>query len=81
MRVLTVDDSRAVRSIVRKQITEMGFEAIEAEDGQQGLEKLKEGEIDLVLLDVTMPVMDGPAMLAKMREGGSKIPVIMLTSE
>jgi DNA-binding response OmpR family regulator len=81
MLVLTVDDSRAVRSIVKKQILEMGFEAIEAEDGQQGLAKLQEAQIDLVLLDVTMPVMDGPTMLAKMRESGNKTPVIMLTSE
>jgi two-component system, cell cycle response regulator len=81
LRVLTVDDSRAVRSIVRKQIIEMGFEPVEAEDGQQGLAKLEEGTIDLVLLDVTMPVMDGPTMLAKMRELGNKTPVIMLTSE
>ncbi len=81
LRVLTVDDSRAVRSIVRKQITEMGFEPVEAEDGVQGLAKLQESTIDLVLLDVTMPVMDGPTMLAKMRESGDKTPVIMLTSE
>jgi DNA-binding response OmpR family regulator/anti-anti-sigma regulatory factor len=81
LRVLTVDDSRAVRSIVRKQIIEMGFEPVEAEDGTQGLVKLQESTIDLVLLDVTMPVMDGPTMLAKMRESGNKTPVIMLTSE
>jgi DNA-binding response OmpR family regulator/anti-anti-sigma regulatory factor len=81
LRVLTVDDSRAVRSIVRKQIIEMGFEPVEAEDGVQGLAKLQESTIDLVLLDVTMPVMDGPTMLAKMRESGNKTPVIMLTSE
>lgn len=81
MRVLTVDDSRAVRSIVRKQLLEMGFEVGEAEDGQQGLVKLAESKFDLVLLDVTMPVLDGPGMLAKMREGNDKTPVIMLTSE
>jgi two-component system cell cycle response regulator len=81
LRVLTVDDSRAVRSIVRKQITDMGFEACEAEDGQQGLIKLQECAVDLILLDVTMPVLDGPGMLAKMRESGNKTPVIMLTSE
>jgi DNA-binding response OmpR family regulator/anti-anti-sigma regulatory factor len=45
------------------------------------LTKLAEGKFDLVLLDVTMPVLDGPGMLAKMREGGDKTPVIMLTSE
>jgi two-component system, cell cycle response regulator len=81
LRVLTVDDSRAVRSIVRKQIIEMGFEPVEAEDGEQGLVKLGESQIDLVLLDVTMPVLDGPGMLARMRESGNKTPVIMLTSE
>src|SRR6266545_1247652 len=80
-RVLAVDDSRAVRSIVSKQLTEWNIEVDEAEDGEKGLEKLEECEYDLVLLDVTMPVMDGPTMLAKLRERGNKTPVLMLTSE
>jgi DNA-binding response OmpR family regulator len=76
-----VDDSRAVRSIVVRQLTEWGCETDEAEDGIKGLEKLDEVLYDLVLLDVTMPEMDGPTMLAKMREAGNKTPVLMLTSE
>jgi two-component system, cell cycle response regulator len=80
-RVLTVDDSRAVRSIVVRQLNEWGVETDEAEDGIKGLEKLEEVVYDLVLLDVTMPEMDGPTMLAKMRELGNKTPVLMLTSE
>ena len=80
-RVLTVDDSRAVRSIVVRQLNEWGVETDEAEDGIKGLEKLEEVLYDLVLLDVTMPEMDGPTMLAKMREAGNKTPVLMLTSE
>jgi len=79
--ILTVDDSRAVRTIVGKQVRELGFDVLEAEDGIQGLEQLAQAQVDLVLLDVTMPNMDGPAMLQKMREGGNKTPVIMLTSE
>ncbi|MCM2334977.1 MAG: response regulator, partial [Anaeromyxobacteraceae bacterium] len=79
--ILTVDDSRAVRTIVGKQVKELGFEVLEAEDGVQGLEVLAQSSVDLVLLDVTMPNMDGPTMLQKMREGGNKTPVIMLTSE
>jgi len=79
--ILTVDDSRSVRTIVAKQVKDLGFEVEEAEDGVQGLSKLGEREYDLVLLDVTMPNLDGPGMLAKMREGGNKTPVIMLTSE
>ena len=69
-RILTVDDSRAIRLIVAKQAREMGFEVVEAEDGEQGLAKLKEGTFDVVILDVTMPVLDGPGMLAKMRRAG-----------
>jgi DNA-binding response OmpR family regulator len=80
-RILTVDDSRTVRMILTKQITELGFEIDEAEDGEQGLAKLEEATFDLVLLDVTMPVLDGPGMLTKMRGAGNKTPVLMLTSE
>jgi two-component system, cell cycle response regulator len=80
-RVMTVDDSRAVRSIVTKQLQAMGCDIEEAEDGQQALDKLQEISVDLILLDVTMPVMDGPTMLAKLRDGGNATPVVMLTSE
>ena len=80
-RVLTVDDSRAIRQIVSKQLAELGCETDEAEDGEKGLQRLEEVEFDLVLLDVTMPVMDGPEMLKQLRERGNQTPVIMLTSE
>jgi DNA-binding response OmpR family regulator len=76
-RILTVDDSKAIRSIVGKQVLELGFEVDEAEDGVFGLSKLEELEYDLVILDVTMPNLDGPGMLAKMREGGNKTPVLI----
>jgi two-component system, cell cycle response regulator len=80
-RVLTVDDSRAVRMLVSKNAREMGLEVEEAEDGQQGLAKAAEGSYDLIVLDVTMPVLDGPGMLAELRTRGDKTPVLMLTSE
>jgi DNA-binding response OmpR family regulator len=79
--ILTVDDSRAVRGIIGKQVKGLGFEVIEAEDGVAGLERLAQAHVDLVLLDVNMPNMDGPSMLKKMRERGDQTPVIMLTSE
>jgi two-component system, cell cycle response regulator len=80
-RVLTVDDSRPIRMIVSKAMAELGFGVDEAEDGNDGLKKLAEGAYDLVILDVTMPNLDGPGMLGKMRERGDKTPVLMLTSE
>ena len=80
-KVLTVDDSRAVRMLVSKNAKEMGLEVDEAEDGQQGLSKTSEGSYDLIVLDVTMPVLDGPGMLHELRSRGDKTPVLMLTSE
>ena len=80
-RVLTVDDSRAIRNIVQKQLADCGFDIEEAEDGEKGLLALEELSFDLVVLDVTMPVMDGPTMLAKLRARGNRTPVVMLTSE
>lgn len=51
--ILTVDDSRAIRSIVSKQVKALGFEVAEAKDGAEGLAQLEAGSFDLVLLDVT----------------------------
>jgi DNA-binding response OmpR family regulator len=81
MRILTVDDSSTIRTIIGKTLGELGFAIEQAEDGQQGLAMLATGPFDLILLDVTMPVMDGPTMLEKLRGAGDKTPVIMLTSE
>jgi DNA-binding response OmpR family regulator len=80
-KVLTVDDSRAVRMLVSKNAREMGLEVDEAEDGQQGLTKAADQQYDLIVLDVTMPVLDGPGMLTELRNRGDKTPVLMLTSE
>ena len=79
--MVEVDDSRAVRMLVSKNAKEMGLEVDEAEDGQQGLTKVSEESYDLIVLDVTMPVLDGPGMLQELRNRGDKTPVLMLTSE
>lgn len=80
-RILTVDDSKALRMMVKKHLKKLELEIEEAEDGVKGLEKLEGGGFDLVLLDVTMPEMDGPTMLAEMRKRGDKTKVLMLTAE
>lgn len=80
-RILSVDDSRAIRAMITKALRDVGYDVDEAEDGQQGLARLEECQYDLVLLDVTMPVLDGPGMLDAMRKTGNKTPVLMLTSE
>jgi len=70
-----------MRMLITKQVHELGFDVKEAEDGEQGLLRLSEFDVDLILLDCTMPVLDGPGMLQRMRSSGNQTPVIMLTSE
>ena len=68
-RVLLVDDSSTVRTVVARQLAELGLEIDHAEHGEEGLAKLAAGAYQLILLDVTMPVMDGPTMLQRLRSG------------
>src|SRR5688572_2292068 len=79
--ILTVDDSREVRAAVSRSLREPGYEVLQAEDGEQALAVLSAHRVDVILLDVTMPVMDGPAMLRLLRGRGDKTPVILMTSE
>jgi len=80
-RILTVDDSRAVRMLVKKALADMAFDIVEAEDGEKGLVAVDEHSPDLILLDVTMPVLDGPGMLERLRGRGISTPVLLLTAE
>jgi DNA-binding response OmpR family regulator len=80
-RILTVDDSRAMRSIIQKALAVFSVEVLQAADGQQGLAAVEESAPDLILLDLTMPVMDGAAMLKELRGRGNRTPVILLTAE
>jgi two-component system, cell cycle response regulator len=80
-RILTVDDSKTMRNIIKKALEPLEVEVLQAEDGQQGLQVVAEGEPDLILLDMTMPVMDGGTMLKELRGKGHKTPVVLLTAE
>ena len=60
MRVLVIDDSKAMRSILGRMLRGIGFEVVEASDGRDALEKLKvAGKVDLALVDWNMPEMNG----------------------
>lgn len=67
--------------LVKKALADMGFEISEAEDGEKGLVAVEEINPDLILLDVTMPVLDGPGMLERLRARGNPTPVLLLTAE
>ncbi len=82
-KVLTVDDSKTVRIIVKKAFKPFDVEILEAANGVEGLAIAAKENPDLILLDVTMPVMDGVEMLTKLKSDPAlkAIPVIMLTAE
>jgi two-component system, cell cycle response regulator len=81
--ILTVDDSRAVRMIVKKAFKSYACDIHEAGNGVEGLALAEKVQPDLILLDITMPVMDGVEMLTKLKSDRAlkHIPVIMLTAE
>jgi two-component system cell cycle response regulator len=82
-KILTVDDSKTVRIIVRKAFKSYDCEIFEAANGVEGLALAAKEMPDLILLDVTMPVMDGVEMLTKLKADPNLkgIPVMMLTAE
>jgi diguanylate cyclase (GGDEF)-like protein/PAS domain S-box-containing protein len=80
-RILVVDDDAGGRRLTRAILAKAGFCVSEAADGKVALETMQAGLPDLVLMDVSMPVMDGFAACAGLRRlaGGDRIPVIMMT--
>ncbi len=82
-KILTVDDSKTVRIIVKKAFKPYDCEILEAGNGVEGLAVAAKEMPDIILLDITMPVMDGVEMLTKLKADPQlkAIPVIMLTAE
>jgi two-component system cell cycle response regulator len=82
-KILSVDDSRTIRLIVGRTLKPYDCMLFEAANGEEGLAAAAREKPDLILLDVTMPVMDGVTMLTKLKENPElkSIPVIMLTAE
>ena len=78
--VLIVDDEKNIRATVARGLRLEGYRTEEAGNGVEALTALDGGGIDLVLLDVQMPEMDGLALLSAMRERGIAVPAIVLTA-
>ena len=79
IRVLVVDDEKVVRDGCQRVLTPKGYDVLMAENGQQAMKVLEKGSIDLVLLDLKMPVMSGEDVLEKVRDLYPDIPVIIIT--
>ena len=83
LKVLAVDDSKTIRKIVSKAFSTYDCKVLEAENGIEGLSIASREKPDLIVLDITMPVMNGVEMLGKLKGQPDlkDIPVIMLTAE
>jgi CheY-like chemotaxis protein len=80
--VLVVDDEALIAMALEAALQDAGYQVTTAANGRQGLERLAEAQADIVLLDMMMPIMNGPAMLGAMaaKPELSGIPVIILSS-
>lgn len=78
--ILIVEDELRIRFLLRDYLMKEGFNVLEASNGEEGLFIFSTQKIDLILLDIMMPVMDGMTMLEKLREV-STVPVILLTAK
>nr|MBN2278475.1 response regulator [candidate division Zixibacteria bacterium] len=83
MRVLVVDDSQIMRKIVTGALKKQNVnDIVEAANGQEAVDVVaKDGNISLILMDWNMPVMTGIDAVRKIRTGGSKTPIVMVTTE
>ena len=79
-KILIVEDERNIVDILAFNLCREGYEVLSASDGESGQKLIREFNPDLVLLDIMLPGLDGFAVCRQLREGGSGVPVIMLTA-
>lgn len=81
--ILSVDDSASIRQMVALALERNGYAVAQAGDGQEGLNRLKGGGIDLVITDINMPRMDGIELIRQVRAlpGFKFLPIVILTTE
>jgi len=82
-RVLAVDDSASIRSLVNYVLGRAGFEVVLAEDGQEALDYAQQNTVDIVLTDINMPNLDGIGLIKGLRELPTYkyVPLLVLTTE
>ena len=80
MRILVVDDDRAVRDALRRALTLASYEVQCAEDGEQALELVVQAVPDAVVLDVGLPGIDGLEVCRRLRRLGNRVPILILTA-
>ena len=80
--ILVIDDVEENRVILKRRLEKEGFVIITARNGKEGMETLEQHKVNMILLDINMPVMDGHTFLKVIKEDSryAKIPVIIITA-
>jgi two-component system chemotaxis response regulator CheY len=83
IKVLAIDDSRTIRSLLQKVMEDAGFNCVCAEDGVQGVARFADEAPDVVITDINMPNMDGYGVIRSIRggAGNNSVPILVLTTE
>src|SRR6056297_886519 len=79
-KILVVDDDKLLRFTLKRNLLREGYEVIEAETGEEGMEQIRKEHPDLVVTDFQMPGIDGLELLSKINDLHLNLPVIMLTA-
>jgi DNA-binding response OmpR family regulator len=80
MLVLAIEDDPAILRLLERGLSAYGYEYASAEDGEHGASRVLEGDVELVLLDISLPGIDGHEVLRRIREHKPMLPVLMLTA-
>ena len=80
-RILVAEDDKGTRRLMQDTLTDAGYEPVLAADGQEAADLLARKHVDLMVLDVMMPRLDGFALLSGLRQAGSQLPVLVLTAK
>lgn len=81
--ILTVDDSRTMRDMLKMALVDAGYQVLQAVDGEHGLEVLRQSKPDVIVTDINMPKMDGFGLIEAVRRDDSYrgVPILVLTTE
>ena len=79
-KILIAEDEKAISDALKLKLSHVGYEVSQAQDGEQALSVLQNGNIDLIILDLMMPKIDGFAVLEEIKKKNIKTPVIVATN-